>query len=478
MRSHLNNDEIERLLLSALDLGDDQQANKKVVQSDAFDHFKDCDSCQMMVRAHREAADAMARLKSSSIGLRGSDCPSESVWLDLAAGVSIKDSEICLTHAAQCEHCGPLLREAAADLSEELSIEEAKRMEQLRSATPEWQREFAQRLSLTAQTSGAAPWWKSIFTLPRFALAGGLAGAVALAFWWTFGFSTYKSANRLLAQAYTENRLFELRLPEAHYSPWKATRGVSRSQFPRSVHLLQAETLIARELPRHSGDGGWSAANGRANLLEGNYDEAIDNFKNALVVSPEIILTQIDLATAYSQRGEAKNQPWDEGQAVELLKSVLKQQPDNAVALFNLAIVLERQGLYYESVETWRRYLGLDGKGPWSDEARTHLDADEQQIKGHSKVTPPLDPNMLALAVQKDATAIRRTVNERLEEYQHEAAVRWLPCAFSVQRPRNDREHCLSALHLAAELAKSEHHDAWLSDLLDQIHSASRLLKN
>jgi CHAT domain-containing protein/tetratricopeptide (TPR) repeat protein len=472
LRSHLNNDEIERLLLSALDLGDDQQANKKAVQSDAFDHFKGCDSCQMMVRAHREAADTMARLKSSSIGLRGSDCPSESVWLDLAAGVSIKNSEICLNHAAQCEHCGPLLREAAADLSEELSIEEAKRMEQLRSATPEWQREFAQRLSLTAQTSGAAPWWKSIFTLPRFALAGGLAGAVALAFWWTFGFSTYKSANRLLAQAYTENRLFELRLPEAHYSPWKATRGVSRSQFPRSVHLLQAETLIARELPRHSGDGGWLAANGRANLLEGNYDEAIDNFKNALVVSPEIILTQIDLATAYSQRGEAKNQPWDEGQAVELLKSVLKQQPDNAVALFNLAIVLERQGLYYESVETWRHYLGLDGKGPWSDEARTHLDADEQQIKGHSKVTPPLDPNMLALAVQKDATAIRRTVNERLEEYQHEAAVRWLPCAFSVQRPRKDREHCLSALHLAAELAKSEHHDAWLSDLLDQIHSA------
>jgi len=155
LRSHLNNDEIERLLLSALDLGDDQQANKKAVQSDAFDHFKGCDSCQMMVRAHREAADAMARLKSSSIGLRGSDCPSESVWLDLAAGVSIKNSEICLNHAAQCEHCGPLLREAAADLSEELSIEEAKRMEQLRSATPEWQREFAQRLSLTAQTSGA-----------------------------------------------------------------------------------------------------------------------------------------------------------------------------------------------------------------------------------------------------------------------------------------------------------------------------------
>jgi CHAT domain-containing protein len=232
--------------------------------------------------------------------------------------------------------------------------------------------------------------------------------------------------------------------------------------------LLEAETLIAKQLPRYPNDGGWLAAKGRANLLDGDYDDAIESFKNALVALPGSVPIQIDLATAYSERGEAKNQPWDNGEAVELLKSALKQEPENRVALFNLAIVLERQGLYHKAAEAWQQYLRLDAKGPWSDEARTHLVKDDQQIRNSSEVEPLLDPPALAVALRQNVSARTHSVDQRLEEYLQEAAIHWLPCAFSSAGAASERQHCLSGLHLIAKLATERHHDAWLSDLLKQ----------
>jgi CHAT domain-containing protein/tetratricopeptide (TPR) repeat protein len=465
LRSHLNSNEIERILLG----GD--EPDKQAAESDAFEHFKACESCQMLVRAHREAAEELARLQIRSSGTRSFDCPPESVLMDLAAGISVKDSEIYLNHAAQCEHCGPLLREATADLAGELSVEDDQRMEQLRTASPEWQRGFAQRLSQAAQSSDAAPRWTSIFTLPRLALAGALASIVAFGAWWTLGLSSSQSAIQLLAQAYSEQRSFELRIPAAHYSPWRASRGIGKSQFSRPVQLLEAETLITKQLPRHPNDGGWLAAKGRANLLAGEYDDAIENLKNALVALPGSVPIQIDLATATSERGETKNQPWDNAEAAELLKSVLKQEPQNTVALFNLAIVLERQRLYHEAVGSWQHYLGLDSTGPWSDEARTHLRNDEQEIHDSTAAEPLLNPPALDVALRQNKGVATHSVDQRLEEYQQEAAIHWLPCAFSPTSPENERKECLSGLQLIAELTRAGHHDAWLSDLLEQVHN-------
>jgi hypothetical protein len=47
--------------------------------------------------------------------------------------------------------------------------------------------------------------------------------------------------------------------------------------------------------------------------------------------------------------------------------------PDYGDAHYNLASELESQGESHAAREHWRRYLQLDGTGPWADTARDRL---------------------------------------------------------------------------------------------------------
>jgi CHAT domain-containing protein/tetratricopeptide (TPR) repeat protein len=468
LRSHLNSDEIERLLLSTSDLGG--ELNNEGAQSEAFEHFRACESCQMMVRAHRESAEELVRLKSSGIGPRGFDCPSENVWMDLAAGISIKDSDTYLNHAAKCEHCGPLLREAAADLSEELSIEEAKRMEQLRSAAPEWQRDFAQRLSLTAQTSGVSPSWRSIFTVPRLALASGLACAVALAFWLNFNFSKPSSPDHLLARAYAEKRIVEMRFEGVPYTPISQDRGPDavRSHMNRPA-LLQAESEIAQHLQSTPDSVTWLHASGRASLLEGDGEAAVTSLERARRLAPNDESIGIDLASAYFQRGESLGRPEDDGQAVDLLGKVLATNQKNEVARFNYAIALERIFLYQQAIAEWQTFLSAYPTSEWANEARERLSrlqekVREQQKQGESRLDNPAE---IATALQKNGGAdALNQLNARSEGYLNIAVREWLPAAFASETDTRASQTDWFALTALARMLEANHKDSWLQDVL------------
>ena len=61
-------------------------------------------------------------------------------------------------------------------------------------------------------------------------------------------------------------------------------------------------------------------------------------------------------------------------------RTTLKVAPDYADAMFNLALMLQRQNQYAEAADYWRRYLASDRQSEWAARARRSLKFCEVQI--------------------------------------------------------------------------------------------------
>jgi tetratricopeptide (TPR) repeat protein len=66
--------------------------------------------------------------------------------------------------------------------------------------------------------------------------------------------------------------------------------------------------------------------------------------------------------------------------AVDCLRRALEAAPDYADAMFNLALLLQRNNKHAEAVEYWRRYLANDAQSDWAARARRSLKFCEMQI--------------------------------------------------------------------------------------------------
>jgi hypothetical protein len=186
LRLHLNNDQIDELLQEANPNELDESVHREYLE-DARSHLKICESCQARVRAHERAMESLTFLKPTTPGVKGPMCPSDDVWLNIAAGIVGEESENQLSHAAKCDYCGPLLRQAKEDFADGLSLEEEANFADLSSGTRAWQQRLAARLqggqSLALTLSPPKhPWpWLLTSSLPwRTAFAGVLIALILL----------------------------------------------------------------------------------------------------------------------------------------------------------------------------------------------------------------------------------------------------------------------------------------------------------
>lgn len=318
----------------------------------------------------------LSRLRASASAAAGPDCPPDSDWLEIASGMSRgAEADVLLHHSASCDHCGPLLRQALEDFSDDVSDEEEAMLASLKSPS-------MPGLSARMRDQVRARMRDRVKVMPRipvwaYAACAAACGAVGI-----FIYTQQPSIDTLLASAYTDQRTFELRMPGAAYAPVRLVRGSSdRSRLDRPSELLDGEARIARELARNPDNPHWLEARGRAELLERDYESAIASFQRAAALQPpgSDALTA-DLASAYFERAEANNSPADYTLALNSLTRVLNTKPDDAVALFNRALVNERLHLYDRAIEDWQHYLRVERSSDWIPEAKQHL-ADVEQAK-------------------------------------------------------------------------------------------------
>ena len=145
MNLHLNSDEINELLQLTAGDGPVETANPKHLE-DARRHLNDCATCRLRMRVQEHATESLALLKPTNPGEKGPICPPVEVWLDIAAKIVHEDSQNHVNHAAECDHCGPLLRQAKEDFADELTPEEETMIADLPSSTTAWQGRLVAKL--------------------------------------------------------------------------------------------------------------------------------------------------------------------------------------------------------------------------------------------------------------------------------------------------------------------------------------------
>jgi CHAT domain-containing protein/cytochrome c-type biogenesis protein CcmH/NrfG len=464
---HLDSDELDALVSSqAIGVPSSGQLSEGAIR-EAQRHVDSCKDCQRKVQMHKSVQSEISRRPVPRSAPPGQDCIQDSEWVRVAAGL-LSDSQTreLMKHAAQCGHCGPLLKNAAEAVVDEATPSEEALLASLQSARPEWRKNMAATLRYSVRDrQPKSSWWKAVFVSPAPAYA--LAGIVAVAALAWIGVRAWRppSAEQLLAQAYTEHRTLEVRIPGAKYAPVQAQRGTERSDFDKPQSLLKAEDLIGENLRKNPADPVWLQARARADLLNGNYDSAIKSLQRARETQPDSPGLLIDLGSAYFVRAETAGTPIDYGNAIESFGKALSKSPDDPVALFNRALACERAFLYTQAIDDWEHYLRVDPRGGWADEAHKNLDTIQEQLRKHGEEVgePLLTPVELATAADPEHTAL--LLDSRIEDYLRIAVAEWLPRAYATTGTA-DSADLDRTLRLLAGVAIQNHGDRWLEDLL------------
>jgi hypothetical protein len=351
------------------------------------------------------------------------DCPSEDDLRQLSAGLLPDSMADELTrHAATCDHCGRLLRAYTENFSDDFSPEEQAFLANLQSASLSWQRKTAQQMlsaagvsaavgasavgasaatdaassptanaastaaagidatanaeptfslpdpSLPNRKSSAHPGRKAFFWKWAFAPAATAAcAAIAFSVWFTQR-DTPEKVEKLLAQAYTEQRTMEMRWPGAEWGPMRVTRGPEDSRFTKSANLLKAEQTIRKYRTVDSKE--WVRPAALAEILEDRPASAIEWLREALVTQPNSSIFKLDLAIAYAQQSAISADPKYRATAIELFNDILKSTPNSQEALFNLALMYTNAAMWGQAVTAWDNYLRVDPGSSWAQEAK------------------------------------------------------------------------------------------------------------
>jgi CHAT domain-containing protein/tetratricopeptide (TPR) repeat protein len=491
---HLGTAELAKLLEESR-----RRAESAPYAADMHPHLAACPACREqfvdLALLDRQLHRQMKGMRPAESAPRQGDCPRPALWREIAGGLTPPgETLIYLEHASRCDHCGPLLRRAVAEVSDlngEITEAERTLIAILESARAEWQQRLAQQIAGTEHSGPdreSTPWWKRWLPVPRLVVSGpavrrlAMAGASLLAIvaagsWVVLHRINMNNATRnqpaaagkLLARAYTEKRTLELRIAGADYAPLRVSRGPAASFTSRPEPLLKAEALIASQLESHPSDPSWLQAKAQADVLEGKYDAAVEALRRALELEPHSPALLTDLATAYFQRAQQEDRKDDLGAAYEYLSQALRLHPDDPVALFNRAIVAEHQFLYHQALDDWDRYLQVDPRSDWTGEAREAADRLRTKLKDHdaSQAAPLLSPAQIAAsadAASGDNPNLRATVDARIEEYLSSAVRSWLPQAYPEKGAADPAAQ--RALFFLADLTSQQHNDRWLSDLL------------
>ena len=472
---HLDDAELDALVLQSPDQGRNTDWLSNSLATDVQRHVDSCQECSVKVQMHKAAQSDIARLSGCKDVAPGPECVADIEWLRVASGFlpETKTREL-MKHAAQCGHCGPLLKNAAATLSDEVTPTEAEVLATLKSTRTEWQKGMAQALQESTQDRKAredTPWWQGWLAGQRPAFAVVALASVIAVIWLGSRLLGHPSVNELLAQAYTDRRTLEVRIPGAKYAPLQVERGNSESNLDKSPLLLKAEALIGENLRRHPDDPDWIEAKGRADLLDGNYDSAIDSLQRAIDLRPDVLSSKIDLASALYQRGATNaDREIDCGRAIDYLGQVLAKNPNEPTALFNRAIAEEKLHLYDPAIADWQHYLELEPSGAWAEEARRRLEIVQEKVKSkQSNLTKPLF-TIDELASLAGSPSVSEELDARIEDYLHVATKTWMPLAFPSSSNTKDSQNTLAALQSLAVVCLGRHQDSWLSDLLSGPH--------
>ena len=284
--------------------------------------------------------------------MRGNDhgqCLTEDTlteYLEGSLDVALKAaSEV---HLIACDDCRNRLGFFMRLLDEEVGAEETQ---SLQAIAAEWDRKKSDRR--VRRSTGTFPAWFLGFMGIAAALLVGVSLRLVMD-----RQAEPKSASEVIQLLMAQQRPFESRLDNEPHLPIVRTRGADDPPV--------AYGLLAGEMTRLSAD---THQMGRFYLLQKDFATAIQYLE---IAAREVGATAgvfNDLGVAYLESGD----PMRVEKASLQFQHALHLDPAFAPAVFNLALFYERENKPAEAAAHWKRYLELDPKSKWTNEAQTRL---------------------------------------------------------------------------------------------------------
>ncbi|HTB98822.1 MAG TPA: CHAT domain-containing protein [Terracidiphilus sp.] len=391
-------------------------------------------------------------------------------WLRLVIGdMNEAEQQLLRAHAAVCGVCLAHLQRAQQVLNADSAPEERAALADCESMTPAWQHRLAVELAHTARPAER-------LRMPRL-IAWATASATAVvilavsgAVWWRHE----NAPERLLAEAYTQSRSFDLRVPGAGFAqitPQAHLRGGATDQ--ESAPLLTARAQIERKLQQSPSDPRWLQLKARAELMDEHYDVAIDILDRLVAAGPSSAGLLLDDGTAYFLRGAATGSENDRATALDTLRRADEMNPADPIILFNEALVMEDRGQLINAVETWHRFLQFEHDVKWQEEGRARLSTLEQKLDRLKTHESRMEQNLASPQALRALAANGTKLAGIDEELSSSFLPRLIEIAYppTIDRSRGSpcADHCMAARRLLQALATSleqNHQDHWLTQFL------------
>ena len=168
-----------------------------------------------------------------------------------------------------------------------------------------------------------------------------------------------RSAEEVVQVLLAQHRPFESRMADEPHRPIVRTRGTEEEPGI-------AYGLLAAEMTRLSAD---SHQMGRFYLLQNDFNRSLLDLEMAEKEVGARADVHNDLGVAYLESGD----PSRIEKAATEFRHALRMDLNSATAVFNLAMFYERTGAAAQAEAQWKRYLELDSKTEWAEEARSRL---------------------------------------------------------------------------------------------------------
>lgn len=195
--------------------------------------------------------------------------------------------------------------------------------------------------------------------------------------WYAFLQSDLSKGVNALKSAYGEQRPLEARITGFPYASFSGS-----SKFPNqsSAAKLKIADKAFNELMKEKQSASSSHGLGKYYLTQKKFDEAVRYLDEAATTAPANSAIHTDLAVALMERGKlalAGSQP-EKAQADfencrKQLDLALANDQSSPDALFNLALLYQTTQSWKEAEESWQRFLAVESKTKWAEEANRHL---------------------------------------------------------------------------------------------------------
>jgi CHAT domain-containing protein/tetratricopeptide (TPR) repeat protein len=155
------------------------------------------------------------------------------------------------------------------------------------------------------------------------------------------------------------------------YAPVRPeSRGPSGPDVSPEIRIAAAKL---DKLARDNDTPQYSAARGAAQLILGDWDEAVASLEDAVEREGANASFQNDLAVAYLARASGSHRPQDWISALGVANRAIAVDPLRPEPYFNRALVLRGLHLTTEEALAWNTYLSVDASSRWAHEAHERL---------------------------------------------------------------------------------------------------------